>query len=106
MGSPISVETVVKGKNDHPSVEFVLSPQRHAEFQSASPAAQQNHVSPPTLNPPNVVDESASIHVLTLREIRVIKQQNPAEALQKLQQLRRLSTERHLPLRPSFLPQS
>lgn len=93
MASPISIETVVKDKTYHPSADNVLSPQWQAEFQSASPAAQQNHVSPPTLNPPNVVDESASTGVLTSSEIRIIKQRNPAKALRKLKQLLRLSTD-------------
>lgn len=54
---------------------------------------QQNPVSPQTLNPPNVVKESVSTRVLSSSEIRIIKQRNPAEALRKLQQLRRLSTD-------------
>lgn len=86
-----------KDKTDHPSAKAILSPQRQFEFQSASPVVPQSLVSPPTLNPPNVVDKSVSTRVLTSREIRVIKQRNPVEALRKLQQIRRLSTDTPLP---------
>lgn len=93
MGSPIEVETVVEDKTDHPSTDIVLSPQRQAEFQSASPVVPQSLISPPTLNSLNNINESVSTGVLTSGEIRIIKQRNPTEALRKLQQIRRLSTD-------------
>lgn len=93
VASPIPDETVAEDKTDNPSTDIVLSPQWQAKFRSASPVAQQSHVSPPTLNPPNVIDESVSTDVLTSIEIRIIKQRNPAEALRKLQQLCHLSTD-------------
>lgn len=97
MGSRIEVEIAVKDKTDHPSTDVVPSPQWQTEFQSASPTVPQSLVSPPTLNPPNIVDESASINVLTSREIRIVKQRNPVKALRKLQQILRLSTDVPLP---------
>lgn len=84
MAFPTPVETVAEDRADNPTVDIVLSPQRQAEFRSVSPEVQQNPVSPPTLNPPNVVDEGVSTGVLTPSEIRIIKQRNLAEALRKL----------------------
>ena len=77
MGSTIKVEIMVKDKTDNPSADIILSPQRKDEFQSASPVVPQSFISPPTLNPLNFLDESASTNVLTSREIRIIKQSNP-----------------------------
>lgn len=52
----------------------------------------QNPASPPPLDL-NVADEDASTNILTPSDIRTIKQRNPAEALRKLQQIRRLLTD-------------
>lgn len=44
-----------------------------------------------------MVNESASTSILTLRDIRIIKQRNPTEALRKLQHILCLSTDAPLP---------
>lgn len=84
-------EPVVEERPDNPAVEVVLSLQRQLKFQSVSLEVQQNPVSQPTQDPPNVVDKGISTGILTLDEIMVIKQKNQAKALRKLQQLRQLS---------------
>lgn len=73
MATSTPTETVAEYRADNPTSEVILSPQRKIEFQSVSLEVQQNPISQPTLNPPNVVDEGVSTSVLTLSEIRVIK---------------------------------
>lgn len=85
MATSTPTKIMAEDRADNATAEVVLSPQRQTEFQCVSLEVQQNHVSQPTLNPPNMVDEGVSTSVLTSSEIRVIKQRNPTKALLKLQ---------------------
>lgn len=92
-GSPIEVETMVRDTTEHPPTDVILSPQQQTEFQSGSLVAPQSPASPPTLDPSNVANESASTTILTPSKIRTIKQRNPVKALRKLQQILHFSTD-------------